>query len=612
MFTNFVYFIFSVLIYSTNTYSGATEDSFSLKTFLLFLGLVIIFSCISYQKFKKLERSILHERVRSVEHKFESLLTQTSILAILLFAVNIYVLALPSYTQKITLFKSVPTLEALLFICLFAFYLSIVWACAYGAYRRLYSSEDMPRRSYIISNISFGVPVVLPWLMISAIIDIVNHLPFDGPKQFISTTEGELVFIISFLFVIAIAGPVMILKIWRCKPLEEGEARLGIEAICNKAGIKFSDILYWPLFGNRMITAGVMGLVKKFRYILVTKPLLRLLEPEEVEAVIAHEIGHVKKYHLAFYLLFFLGYILLSFATIDLIVYAAIYAKPLYRFLTDSGIKQSTVISTLNSISTIAIFLIYFRYIFAYFMRNFERQADTYVYSFFVSAKPLISAFEKITFFSGQPPDKPNWHHFSIKERIEYLHKCEADKSWIKRHDKKLKISMAVFLVCLIFTGAAGYNLNFGKNSKRINEFFSEKIILGLIKDNQDDPEFPAMLGDFYYSINNYEKAIKAYKQSLAVDSENSRVLNNLAWLYATCENKNIKNANLAVMLAEAAVKKEKTPHIFDTLAQSYFAAGKYKEAVEAGEKALSTADADKPYYEKQLAKFMDHHQKSR
>ena len=120
---------------------------------------------------------------------------------------------------------------------------------------------------------------------------------------------------------------------------------------------------------------------------------------------------------------------------------------------------------------------------------------------------------------------------------------------------------MAVYLACLIFIGAVGYNLNFGKTGKRINEFFVEKTILGLIKDNPNDPELPAMLGDLYYSINNYEKAKNAYEQSLAVYSGNPRVLNNLAWLYATCEDKKIKNADMAVMLAEAAAKKEENEH---------------------------------------------------
>ena len=47
-------------------------------------------------------------------------------------------------------------------------------------------------------------------------------------------------------------------------------------------------------------------------------------------------------------------------------------------------------------------------------MRNFERQADTYVYTFYESAKPLISTLNKITLTSGISPDKPNWHHLAL------------------------------------------------------------------------------------------------------------------------------------------------------------------------------------------------------
>ena len=87
-----------------------------------------------------------------------------------------------------------------------------------------------------------------------------------------------------------------------------------------------------------MITAGIMGLVRKFRYILVTKALLHYLSPEELDAVIAHEIGHVKKYHLFFYLMFFTGFMLLSFAFQNVFVYSLLYTKPIYRFLAEYGI----------------------------------------------------------------------------------------------------------------------------------------------------------------------------------------------------------------------------------------------------------------------------------
>ncbi len=61
-----------------------------------------------------------------------------------------------------------------------------------------------------------------------------------------------------------------------------------------------------------MLTAGVMGLVKRFRYLLITPALLDLLEPEELKGVVAHEIGHIRKKHLIFYLGFFVGYVVLT------------------------------------------------------------------------------------------------------------------------------------------------------------------------------------------------------------------------------------------------------------------------------------------------------------
>ena len=74
-----------------------------------------------------------------------------------------------------------------------------------------------------------------------------------------------------------------------------------------------------------MLTAGVMGLVKKFRYILVTDALLNNLSSDEIDSVIAHEIGHVKKYHLQFYLIFFLGFLFLFYSLQDILIFSVSY-----------------------------------------------------------------------------------------------------------------------------------------------------------------------------------------------------------------------------------------------------------------------------------------------
>ncbi len=602
MFDNFIYFIIVLLIYTT--YQPAENPGFKApESIFIFILLALFFTWLTKMQFKRIEKSMEKGDFSLLDHRFGKVISRQSVMAIALFALDIYGLNLTELVSGIKIFSLFPTLQALFFICVFIFYLSIIWYLAHDLYRKIYSSR-MSRKSYIISSISFSIPILLPWLIISGLYDIINLMPFEAIKKLLMTTQGQAVFFLTFLFFVAMIGPLLIQKFWGCTPLETGYQRERIADLCKRADLEYKDILYWPIFEGRMITAGVMGLVKRFRYILVTKSLLTLLHPEEIEAVIAHEIGHVKRRHLLFYLFFFVGYMLLSYATFDLVIWFIIYTEPLYRFVISSGFSQATVTSTLVTTITLFIFLIYFRYIFGYFMRNFERQADCYVYSLFDSARPLISTFEKIILTSGQSPDKPNWHHFSIKERVEYLLKCEHDRIWIKRHDKKIQKSIAVYVAGMVVVGFMGYSLNFGETGKKLSENFFEKVILREIEKNPHDPELHTLLGDLYYEKKDWQKTIEAYDKAIILDPKNIHALNNLAWLFATCENKKFRNPGAALELAKEAANLSDKPHILDTLGESYFVNGYFKEAVAIEKKALEKVKDGRSHYVKQLARF--------
>ena len=602
MFGNFIYFILVLLIYLTYQPSEETFfTAFDAVTF--FFCLIILFSFLTRFQFQRIERRIAKGQYLRIDHQFNTAIVQQSIMAILLFAVDIYALNLPAFLVDMTLFKTIPTLSALLFLLLFVFYLAIVWTFAYQSYQLLYR-PGISRRTYVISNISFSIPVLLPWLFLSGISDIIHALPFDAPKRFLNTTGGEVTYFLFFLFGVAIIGPALVQKFWRCKPLEDGYHRSRIEGLCQRAGLTYANILYWPIFGGKMITAGVMGLIRKFRYILVTPSLLHLLEPEELDAVIAHEIGHIKKKHLLFYLVFFVGYMFLSYVTFDIMIFAVIYTKPVFWFISKTGLSQTTVVSGISSIVIICVFLIYFRFIFGFFMRNFERQADTYVYALFDSANPLITTLEKIAATSGQSADKPNWHHFSIRQRIDYLRKCETNPSWITRHDGKVKKSIGVYLTCLFLLGILGYQLNVGAMGDRINRHFLEKVILREIEQNPENPNLYSLLGNIYYNSKDWAGVQDAWEKSLALEPNNAQVLNNLAWHYATCEDETFQDPARALAMAKLAIQLEKLPHVWDTLAESYYVNGMLREAVEAGRQALALAGKKRAYYENQLDKF--------
>ena len=603
MFANFIYFIIALLIYET--YPPPGEPNFApFQTLVLFIGLTVLFGYLTWIQFQTLQKMTSRDSFIRLDHRYNTLLTRQSIMAIIVFAMNLYGLNLPSYVGHIRLFTKIPTLQAAVFLVLFIFYLAIVWYYSHGVHQRLYASS-VSRESYVWSQISFSTPVLLPWLILSGLADLIQVLPFSLPKKFMSSTEGQVLYFLVFLVVVAMIGPVLIQKLWRCRPLEAGIDRNRIEALCARAGVDYANIMYWPIFGGRMITAGVMGLVKRFRYILITRALLSALEPAEVDAVIAHEIGHVKQKHLLFYLMFFGGYMLLTYAVFDLIIYSIIYLEPAFDLFTRMGVEQMTLTSLSISLAIIAIFLIYFRFIFGYFMRNFERQADTYVYALFDSAQPLISTLEKIAVTSGQSPDRPNWHHFSITERINYLDRCEKDRSAIRQQTHKIKKSIAVYLVGMLAVGLVGYNLNLGETGRDLSDHFFQKIVHRELAKNPHDPKLYRLLGDLYFNSKNWEGVQQAYEKSLHLKPDNPHVLNNLAWLYATCEDKRFRDPERALVLAKAAASiSSAEPHILDTLAESYYLNGYYEEAIAAGIRARDLARDNHTYYEAQVEKY--------
>jgi tetratricopeptide (TPR) repeat protein len=158
----------------------------------------------------------------------------------------------------------------------------------------------------------------------------------------------------------------------------------------------------------------------------------------------------------------------------------------------------------------------------------------------------------------------------------------------------------------MFLLGAVGYHLNFGETGKKLSRHFFEKAVSREIERNPDNPSLYSLLGDFYYDRKNYEGALRAYEQSLRLKPENSHVLNNLAWLYATCEDETFRNPEKALELAQKAVALEEVPHILDTLAESYYVNGRFEEAVSAEKRALEQVENDRDHYEEQLRKFMN------
>ncbi len=98
------------------------------------------------------------------------------------------------------------------------------------------------------------------------------------------------------------------------------------------------------------------------------------------------------------------------------------------------------------------------------------------------------------------------------------------------------------------------------------------------------------LLAGLYTDQRLYSDAVNAYLQALRIEPDSAIAHNNLAWLYATCDDPQFRNPTAALAHAQRAVELTdwKEGEFIDTLAEAHYANGDYREAVEIQKKALA------------------------
>jgi Zn-dependent protease with chaperone function len=278
----------------------------------------------------------------------------------------------------------------------------------------------------------------MPWLILSLLSDLLFLVPIHAWQVFLSGDWGEPLVFLGFLGTLPFWYPGLLVRMTGCRPLPPGELRGRIEAFCRKQNVVFKEICSWPLFAGRVLSAGVVGVTAGSSYLILTPALLEVARPEELEAVLAHEIGHVKKHHLLLYLMLFMAFgILLQFA-LEPVLHLIMGSQLFLTLLFGLGGEPLVVAPLIAGVPLLLALLLYFRFVFGFFMRNFERQADLYAYQVMGGAGPLSEILEKIARLGGNIRDRPNWHHFGIGQRVDYLRDCQAGKQNPVRHGIKV------------------------------------------------------------------------------------------------------------------------------------------------------------------------------
>ena len=297
------------------------------------------------------------------------------------------------------------------------------------------------RWQYLLSQYRYQVALILlPLLGIIAWTETVGIM-VDRQWAWV-TAESEPVWTVAGCLTIFLYAPVIIRLAWDTVPLPEGDLRDHLMSMCRTHGVRIRELLLWRTYGG-MINAAVMGLIGPLRFILITDGLLQRMPMHHLEAVMAHELAHVRKRHMIWLLVSALS--LMSVVEITAIVFLAsigIGVDEIDRALTVSSDSSGVAVAgswfgDLNQthlvlLGTLAGAAAAWAIGFGWVSRRIERQADTFAVVHLarerdddtiqaVDTQTMIDALQDVAELNHIRTEKHSWRHGSIKWRQDYL-----------------------------------------------------------------------------------------------------------------------------------------------------------------------------------------------
>jgi STE24 endopeptidase len=225
------------------------------------------------------------------------------------------------------------------------------------------------------------------------------------------------------------------------RTLPPGPLRDRLEGAAKRLNCRCTDVLVWNT-RQGVVNAMVVGVTPWLRYILLSDRLLEELTADEIEAVFGHEAGHVRHLHMALYLAFLTGsVVLLSKAS-------SLLAPVMEGQWPESYARIEEAWLALPSLAFLAAYIFG---VFGFLSRRCERQADVFGCRAVSCTQPncgghdettelapggrglcsagimtFCGALDKVAVLNGISRSRPgwlhSWQHSTIAKRIDFLH----------------------------------------------------------------------------------------------------------------------------------------------------------------------------------------------
>jgi len=195
-------------------------------------------------------------------------------------------------------------------------------------------------------------------------------------------------FMVLFVVLAQIAPVVLLPIFYKFEPLDNEDLRRRLVVLSERAGTRVRGVYRWKLSEkSKKANAALTGLGST-RRIILADTLLDNYAPEEIEAVLAHELGHHVHRHIFKSILVQAGITLFGFWAANWTLHYAV-DQHMFEELSDfANLPLLVLVSTVLSFVLMPALNAYSRF-------N-ERQADKYAFESIAGVEPFISSMNKL------------------------------------------------------------------------------------------------------------------------------------------------------------------------------------------------------------------------
>src|SRR5437660_8268563 len=195
---------------------------------------------------------------------------------------------------------------------------------------------------------------------------------------------------LGFFVLMAQVSPVVLFPIfYKFEPLDNEDLKARLVRLSERAGTRVRGVYQWKLSEkSKKANAALTGLGNT-RRIILADTLLENYSPDEIEAVLAHELGHHVHRHIFKSILMQAAITFIGFWAANWVLHYAVDRWHIFETLSDfANLPILVLVSTALSFLVLPALNAYSRF-------N-ERQADRYAFQSIASVGPFISSMNKL------------------------------------------------------------------------------------------------------------------------------------------------------------------------------------------------------------------------